>query len=516
MDTRKTKIGKDIIECLTLGMYEDPRFVYREYIQNSADQIDKAIESGLLSSMKESRIEISIFPESASISIYDNATGIRSDDVEAILKNIAKSTKDRAKDKGFRGIGRLGGLAYCEKLIFETSHKGEKIKTFLFWDANKLKSIINNRAEKEDAAVVIDDITDKKIEPEENEKHYFKVTLEGITNKQLLDSAEIIDYLSMVAPVPFSKGFCFNTLIHEKAANLNVNIDEYPIYVNNDQVRKAYTTTIYDGDTHLNKRKIDEVKNIEFFEIRYKNNLLIAWGWYGLSALKKQMNKINTARGIRLRKGNIQIGMEDALAKHFKENRGSNYYFGEVYAVSPNLIPNSQRNYFIENDILVYFEKQVKLKFIELNGLYRLSSSIRNEQKKIDEYNKSVNEYKDKAEKGSFSTKEEKNRLEKSIEEKKKKAENAKIKIEKYTKDQRKSKDEKKIIELVTSEKKDISLPPIVIKSKKEYFWSTKLSSYGNKERKVIEKIFHVINNCLPKELAETVIHKIEEELTKK
>ena len=44
MDKSKTTIGKDVIESLTLGMYEDSRFIFREYIQNSADQIDKAVE----------------------------------------------------------------------------------------------------------------------------------------------------------------------------------------------------------------------------------------------------------------------------------------------------------------------------------------------------------------------------------------------------------------------------------------------------------------------------------------
>ena len=33
----KIEIGKDVIESLTLGMYQDSRYVYREYIQNSAD-----------------------------------------------------------------------------------------------------------------------------------------------------------------------------------------------------------------------------------------------------------------------------------------------------------------------------------------------------------------------------------------------------------------------------------------------------------------------------------------------
>ena len=39
----KTIIGKDVIESLTIGMYDDSRFIYREYIQNAADQIDKVI-----------------------------------------------------------------------------------------------------------------------------------------------------------------------------------------------------------------------------------------------------------------------------------------------------------------------------------------------------------------------------------------------------------------------------------------------------------------------------------------
>ena len=41
-------IGKNVIENLTTAMYEDLRIIYREYIQNSADSIDKAIQQGLL------------------------------------------------------------------------------------------------------------------------------------------------------------------------------------------------------------------------------------------------------------------------------------------------------------------------------------------------------------------------------------------------------------------------------------------------------------------------------------
>ena len=62
------RIGKDVIESLTLGMYEDCRFIYREYIQNSADQVDKAVAEGLLSP-GEDEIYITIDPENRFIII---------------------------------------------------------------------------------------------------------------------------------------------------------------------------------------------------------------------------------------------------------------------------------------------------------------------------------------------------------------------------------------------------------------------------------------------------------------
>ncbi len=99
------QIGKDVIESLTLGMYEDCRFIYREYIQNAADAVDKALESSLLEK-GEDAIHITIKTEQRKIIIADNATGIERDNVMKVLRNIAHSTKKRGEDKGFRGIGR--------------------------------------------------------------------------------------------------------------------------------------------------------------------------------------------------------------------------------------------------------------------------------------------------------------------------------------------------------------------------------------------------------------------------
>ena len=56
----KPHIGKNVIETLTLGMYEDPRFIYREYVQNAADQIDVAVEQEILKNRNEGTIKIEI------------------------------------------------------------------------------------------------------------------------------------------------------------------------------------------------------------------------------------------------------------------------------------------------------------------------------------------------------------------------------------------------------------------------------------------------------------------------
>ena len=341
----ETIIGKDVIESLTLGMYEDSRFIYREYIQNGADQIDKGVDDGLFQSLRDGRMEIDINPTTKTISIYDNATGIESDKVQSILKNIAQSTKDRTKNKGFRGIGRLGGLGYCNKLIFETSFKGEAVKSFLVWDSQKLKAIINDRESKEDAASVIDEVTEYSIEKESLDSHYFKVTLQNVTNSALLNKDDIYQYLSMVAPVPYGKGFIFKTKIDDKAKELGCSIDEYPVFINKNQVFKSYTTSIYEGDRN-SKKKIDEIHDIDTFEIRNSKNKLLAWGWYGISNLTKVIPNVNNARSIRLRKGNIQIGLEETLTKLFKEARGTKYFFGEIHTISTDLIPNAKTRLF--------------------------------------------------------------------------------------------------------------------------------------------------------------------------
>ncbi len=516
MDNRfQPIIGKDVIESLTLGMYEDSRFIFREYIQNSADQIDKAILEGLITK-EQGEIHISINIDKREVIIEDNATGISSKDVQPILQNIAQSTKQRGVDKGFRGIGRLGGLAYCKRLVFETSKKGEKIKSILVWDAQLLKEIINNRQTKEDAASVIEQVTTSTTEPEEIDKHYFNVILKDVTSDELLDKNGIEDYLSMVAPLPFSTRFIFKSKINDELKKNKIHLDEYKIYLNSEQLFKGYSTYVYDGEDS-SKRKVDEIIDLVFFKHTDDNGDLIYWGWYGISTFNRQLRAVNKARGFRLRKSNIQIGNEYTLLKLHRDNRFNFYFFGEVHGIHPELIPNSRRDYFIENNIYNLFEAGLKNYFhTHIYKLCYTASEINSSIKKIEDLRTFEEEFKQKNENG-FTDSKEHGEYKEKFEQKKEEAIKAKKKIEKITLDAQNdgSNSVTKILNRVVTPQTTsaVNTLEIPITDMKPKFRVDNLSSLNKEQRKFLSKVFAIIRNVLDLETAENVIQKIEDEL---
>lgn len=91
-------IGKHILSTLTIGMYQDPRMIYREYIQNSADQIDTLTEDQRQDKIRQT-IVIDIDERNREVVITDQATGIPQKDFRERLLNVADSHKDPSKNK---------------------------------------------------------------------------------------------------------------------------------------------------------------------------------------------------------------------------------------------------------------------------------------------------------------------------------------------------------------------------------------------------------------------------------
>lgn len=513
------RIGKTVIETLTSGMYEDARFVYREYIQNAADQIDKAVELGIFSNKRDGKIHISIDSVSKSITFEDNATGIRSDEFYSTLANIALSSKDRTKNKGFRGIGRLGGLGYCKKLIFETSYKGENIKSIMLWDAVSLHQKLNDHKLDIDAASLVTSVVFTDFVTENEESHYFKVKLVEVSNPELLDVKNIQDYLSMVAPVPLPPSFLFRKKIYDEIKKENINIDEYYIFINTDILTKGYTTSFYESNQP--GKVYDEVFDIEFFKINGHNNEMLAWGWYGVSKFDKQIPaSTNISRGLRLRKGNIQIGSENTLVKLHKESRGNFYFIGEIHALHQDLVPNSRRDYFNENIISRIFEKKIKELFHNrFYKLYHDANKLKNAKKKIDIFHEIKNEYNDKNTNGNFSSSQQRKILNETLDKAKSEAINKTKELQriqnKASSDSTLYKVYDKIVgsDIIPKIEKELTNIISTKPSGSEKIYITqKLSKLDEKEEKIVRKIFELIDIMLPEKYGKELKLKIQEE----
>lgn len=523
------KIGKNAIENLTHGMYEDSKIIYREYIQNAADQIDYAIKHSLIN--EDLFIDIKIDKSGRNIIIKDNATGVRRDMIESTLAYVADSDKIKGEAKGFRGIGRLGGLAYCEKLRFITTARGENQRTIMTWDAKALSQMLDDVTIRDTAGTILQRIISYEYEECPIDDHYFIVELLGITNENvdLLDTEKVKEYIALNAPVPYDSKFYYKQKIYEYLKKKGFPKNEYTIFVDGEDIQKLYTTTLFEKNNAEQRRKYDDVYDIQIQEFFNDSGELLAWMWYGISRFEKQIPyPLNQTAGIRLRQSNIQIGNERTLVPLFKEARGNLYFIGEVHAVHKDLTPNARRDYFNENKARNEFEAQLKYFFHStLHQLYtyanRAKIAYRKEvtlYEKEDQYSKKKDRFindreKQKLEQEIEVAKMEKEKAKREIARLRTKAENDDVfrVVLKHIEDNHK-KSLKNAGFLKTAPK---ALTPATPKEKPQKrdkgYLVDELSNLPDKQRKLVSRIYDIIARNLPPEQSEELINKIQKEL---
>ena len=375
-------IGKFTLESLTTGMYNEPESCFREYIQNAVDAIDMAVEQKLLS-VDESRIEIITDAEHRVVSIKDNGTGICAAKARKTLLDIGNSSKLHTVNRGFRGIGRLGGLSYCKKLSFCTTFKGEDIKTIVTFDCEHLRELlVPGQSDDYTLQSVIEAVTTVTILEEQESSHYFIVKMEEVDDiSSLLDLDMVKDYISQVAPLPFKKNFYWNSTIKQELDSKGVKIAEYPIFIGRSfehltQLYKPYKVTL-DVSSRAGVSK-DEVNGISFFDVVDNSGEVLAYGWYADTEFSGTLADERLS-GIRIRLGNILIGSAKTLSPYFKESRFNGWVLGELYIESPNLIPNARRDDFERNDTFGQFEDGVRVTVgSEVSEKIRSASKARN------------------------------------------------------------------------------------------------------------------------------------------
>lgn len=347
------KIGAFVLETLTTGMYTNPLDTLREYIQNSFDSIREAENSCLLAKAA-GRIEISIDPQKRSLRIRDNGVGIPAERVLPRLINIGMSEKSIDTNVGFRGIGRLAGVAYCERLSFKTQFSGEKqLSTISFNNTGLLKAMSPSMRQVDELLDVVARNTSHEIQKTKTDAHFFEVILENINSKGdvFLKWPEIRTYLSQTAPVGFDTqsfhlaGEIYNWLkahrIELPTVNLTISCGSTNI-----EVFKPYQKLTYKTKRENNKI---HVKGISFFPEDAGPDSPF-WVWCAKTNLPGMFDD-DTVSGLRLRKGNIGLGMAERVTEIFalaaKDNSRFNHYLmGEVHVQNPGVIPNARRDGF--------------------------------------------------------------------------------------------------------------------------------------------------------------------------
>ena len=356
--SESVQIGKFTLESLTTGMYEQPLIIYREYLQNAADSLEAAQRLGLVDE-KTMMVQVRVNTDERLIEIQDNGAGISQKIAASVLMSVGKSPKVHTESRGFRGIGRLGGISYCDKLVFETSALGEEVATKVTYDCALLKRLLSPGENTDmSMAEVIGKVCSLETIPVPTDEHYFAVKLFDVDDRtELLDPEKVKNYLGQIAPVPYSPHFkMLSDHIYAFLSEHGVKLTEFPVQVSFDNEFPRPLTKPFSRRYFAGRGKSQEpetIYEIEKIVLKDSNDNLLALGWYGKGDWNGTLTD-PSIRGLRLRMGNIQIGGEDTLDQVFRQSRFNGWCQGEIFVVSDDLIPNARRDNFEQNS--AYFE----------------------------------------------------------------------------------------------------------------------------------------------------------------
>ncbi|HHV61425.1 MAG TPA: hypothetical protein GXX51_02130 [Firmicutes bacterium] len=345
------RIGAFVLETLTTGMYMNPLDTLREFVQNSADSIRKAEEKGLITK-GAGRIEIRLDPGKRVLIVRDNGIGISQEDTYDRLISIGISDKSIDADAGFRGIGRLAGIAYCRTLRFRTSMAGESAVSTIDMDCEGIKRAISPALRRvEELADVMAKYSKAGQERSNLDDHFFEVVMEDIDDagSVFLDWRTVEKYLSQVAPVEYdAHRFVFATKISEWLKHHGLSVPTVTLVIKTPEIERQVFKP-YKGHYKTERENHDVIiRDVCFYpESPLESSF---WIWYSKTDLLGMIGD-EAAAGLRLRKNNIAIGGADRVAEVFKEvavsyGRFNAYYIGEIHVISPEAVPNARRDGF--------------------------------------------------------------------------------------------------------------------------------------------------------------------------
>ena len=489
----------------------------------------------IILTLKEPRMSVPFFfmdfppaVEERNIVIRDNGLGIPRDIAKIKLMNVGASDKDGVTERGFRGIGRLGGLAYAENVQFITSALGDTTKTVMTCDCVRMQQLLQkSNNETSDIMETFKAISMFDEQPEDAEKHYFEVHLIGVSKESgLLDEEDAVRYLAETAPIDFdSQQFAQARKIREHFSTKGFPIICYKILrgARRKPIYKLYSRSMTTGKQERTKTK-DYVRGVEFVYQEASDGKPLYIGWLAITDFSGVISD-ETVQGIRFRKGNILVGNGTSFAKFFpSEGHNANRMFaGEIHVLHDELVPNSQREDFEPSAIYNEMRKALSEWAGSINKKYRrgtseATSALRN----LTKLNEEQKELEEKIDSGAITSDEKREqiaeRLEKIARSREKEEKTVRKALERGTFDNdRKETVEKALSQTETATKRVTTLNTKIVNAR--YATKNDLpSSYSRDERKLYQRIISVIDTYFADDpqTAEKLREKIKHELSVK
>jgi molecular chaperone HtpG len=339
------RVGKDVVEILTSGMYVSPLSIYREYIQNSADSIDRAKETG---SARAGRVAVDIDHAARGVTIRDDGGGIPANEVTDVLLAVGGSRKRGTQARGFRGVGRLSGLAYCRQIEFVTKAKGAGQTARVTWDCRKLREMIAANAGVDDLrAVMAGTVSVMTESAPPDDPPFFEVRMSDVARLRsdlLLNEHLIAEYLGQVAPVPFSSEFSFGADINAELKK-RLKLSHLNLIVNGKTVTRPHRDELLAGSVD----KASRIQEIEFFELADVDGDVGAVGWLAHHDYFRSLPGNLGVRGLRARVCDLQVGESNLFEDSYKETRFNSWTIGEIHMRDRRIVPNARRDNFEAN-----------------------------------------------------------------------------------------------------------------------------------------------------------------------
>jgi molecular chaperone HtpG len=319
-------VGLAILDTLTTALYEDPIVVFREYVQNSLDST--------IGTEHKVTVKIEIDRDNKSIVIKDDGPGIISSDFESCMIGIGKSNKP-SHSIGFRGIGRLSALSFCEELTFRSKATGEnKINIFSWKGAEYSEMLVHDKEGTLDSCIKKITKLDS-VETDETKNHFFEVLIRKYDDQigNIVENKNFKDRLALLLPIDYSNEFKNGAKKIRKAYNefYGREFDEYvcSVLLDGGLLSKPYV------DYNVGKEIYFRELTIQTDNGKEPSGLL--WFTFDEKMKKNAIWNKNDISGIAIRSKNIQMGNRKSLAVHVSRSDRNKITLRELMAVMDGL-----------------------------------------------------------------------------------------------------------------------------------------------------------------------------------